>query len=241
MKTKTIFSRLIYTLLFAIVLSVNFGCAALLDAELNGRETIPFTANGLLDLNELNNRAEATEVKLELRDFYSKHLLGTSAGFGLNSTEGESETSFCFGGEYNYRISEDNYNHASYLGAFANYHTQNADERKLNTFRVGAQYTYFDRITKNSELDLTYGIKTHYEFGDLENFGNKEDITGYGASLTIGANYNVNECFSIGIVAPLASWSQQTFEYDGGELEQENTWIGLNKDNMVMGYARWRL
>lgn len=238
MKPKTIFSRIIFLFLFAFVLSANFGCAAIFDAHLKGKE-IPIDKNGKIDIEKLENMMD--ENQEQSINFYTKDYLGIAAGFGLNSTEGESETSICFGAEYNRRISKDNYNNASYLGAFAGYHTQSADDRKLNTLKTGLKYTYFDRITKNAELDLTYGIKGHYEFGSIENFGNKDDITGYGASLTLGANFNVSKNFSIGIEAPILSWSQRTFKYDGGEFEQQNTMLGINKNNIVMAYGRFHL
>ncbi|MCB0382080.1 MAG: hypothetical protein KDD05_01895 [Psychroserpens sp.] len=237
MKTKTLIVRLFITLLASLLISTNFGCAALMDAELNGQQYIPFTKEGLVDLNELAKLADKNQKLME-QQFYPYQFVAASAGFGLNSTEDRSETSFCFGGEYNYRISKDNYNGASYVGAFANHQISNADESKFNRTQFGLQYNYFDRVTKNAELDLTYGLKAHYEVGDIENFGFTEDFTGYGASLNIGANFNVNDNFAIGVSVPFLSYAQRTYKYDGGEVDVSNTWIGLNKDNMVMAYAR---
>ena len=239
MKTKTLITRLIYTLFLSFLISTNFGCAAILDAELNGLEPIPFTKEGLIDLNELAKRKERFEQNADNINFYPRNLAGVSAGFGLNSVEGESETSFCIGGEYSYRLSQDNYNRASYVNLFANYGSQSSDQIDQNTLSAGVGYTLFDRITSNAEVDLTYGVKAFYETGSYESFGFEEDITGYGAQLLIGANYNVNDNFAVGVTVPFLSYSQRTFEYDGGEVDVSNTWLGLNKDNMVMAYARF--
>jgi hypothetical protein len=174
----------------------------------------------------------------QIRNWYPKSFLEASGGFGLNSTEGESETSFCVGAGYNYRISDDNYNGASYVGAFANHQISSATEYKFNKTQIGLQYNYFDRVTKNGELDFTYGIKVNYETGDVENYGFTEDFTGYGASLIVGANFNINDNISVGATIPFLSHSQRTYKYDGGEIQTDNTWLGLNKDNMIMAYAR---
>lgn len=237
MKTPTLFTRLIYLILLSILISTNYGCKAMFDAELNGDQTIPFTKEGLLDLNKLSEWAEADQ-DIAIKDFYPNQFVAASAGFGLNSSEGESETSFCFGGEYNYRISEDNYNGASYVGAAVSHHISSADEYKFNRTSFGLQYNYFDRITKNAELDLTYGIKAQYEIGNIENFGFEEDFSGIGASLLIGASYNVNDKIAVGVTVPFFSFNQRTYEFEDNEREISNTWLGLNKDNMVMAYAR---
>lgn len=238
MKTTTYISRLFYILFLSFFISSNYSCASFMDAELNGEQSIPFTKEGLLDLNKLSEWALADKEQIAAQYYYPQQIVAASGGFGLNSTEGESETSFCVGGEYNYRISEDNYNGASYVGAFANHNISNADEYKFNRTQVGLQYTYFDRLTQNAEVDLTYGLKAHYELGSIENFGFEEDVTGFGAALTIGANYNISDKFAIGVTIPFLSYSQRTFEFEGGEVDISNTWLGLNKDNMVMAYAR---
>lgn len=241
MKTKTIITKFICFILLLGLISTNYGCAAFFDAELNGQQSIPFTKEGLIDLNKLSEMAEDELSLSDLRYNYAPQFVAASAGFGLNSTEGESETSICVGGEYNYRVSQDNYNGASYVGAFANYHNRSADEFKSNRTQFGLQYTYFDRLTKNAEVDLTYGIKAHYEIGSIENFGFKEDLTGYGASLLVGANYNISDKIAVGVTVPFFNYSEQTYEYEDNETDISNTWFGLNKDNMVMAYARFGL
>ena len=193
MKKPTFIKRLIYALLFSVLISTNFGCKSMFNAELNGDQSIPFTKEGLLDLNKISEWID-TDLEPEYVAYrFPEHLLEGSAGFGLNSTEGESETSFCIGAGYNYRLSDDNYNRASYIGATASHHIGNADQYKLNRTQVGLQYNYYDRVTKNAELDLTYGIKASYETGSIENFGFTEDFTGITGSLLVGASFNLNE------------------------------------------------
>ncbi|MBR9915141.1 MAG: hypothetical protein GYB32_10010 [Algicola sp.] len=239
MKTINILRKAIYLLTSVLLISLNSSCAAIFDAELNGNQSIPFTQEGLLDLKAISDRLDQVQNnQLGIR-YYPNQFIDASAGFGLNAIEGQSETSFCFGAGYNYRLSEDNYNHASYVGVHGEYLSQSADQSDLSLFRVGANYTYFDRITKNGEVDLTYGIKGYYESGNQEFSGFKEAITGYGANLVIGANYNVSDNISIGVEVPFLSWSQRTFEFDGGDFEQQSTWLGLNKNNMVMATARF--
>ncbi|MBO6605332.1 hypothetical protein [Psychroserpens sp.] len=224
MKTKTLFSRLVYLAIISIVINTSYSCAAFFDADIES----PLLKDNvrIQDYYEPNS--------------YSKNIFGASAGVGFNSFDGESTTSICPGIEYLFRVSEDREEGAAYLGATATYHYESADEFKLNSFRVGPKFTYFDRLTRDGVVDLTYGLKAHYEFGNIENFGNKEDVTGYGLTASIGANFNVNERLSIGVEAPFASWGEQTFEFSGGDITRDNTWIGLNKDNVAMGYVRWR-
>ncbi len=236
MKTKLLFTKLICFLLLAGVISTNYSCAALFDAHLNGNQTIPLTSEGLIDLNELARMADEFDDDPPLG--YPNFYVGASGGFGLSSVEGESTTSYCLGAEYNHRVYENNYNSAGYVGGFANYHAESADERDLSLITAGVKYTHFDRITANGEVDLTYGIKAFYETGSSENFGFEEDITGYGAALTIGANYKVSEKFSIGVELPFLTYRQRTYEFEDQEIDESATWLGLNKGNVAMGYAR---
>ena len=46
---------------------------------------------------------------------------------------------------------------------------------------------------------------------------------------------------AIGVTVPVLSHSERTYKYSGGEVDQSNTWLGINKDNMVMAYARFGL
>lgn len=223
MKTQTILSKLIHVVLILAFLTMAFSCKSFFDADIDPPRLV------LDDLPE-------KEPEIE----FPKGILGTSAGFGWNSSEDISETAFCFGAEYQFRLSNNNNKGAGYLGGFANYHTEKADDYSLNSLKLGPKYTYYDRLTRNGEVDLTYSLKGHYETGSVENFGNKDDITGYGASASIGVNFNLSSKFSIGVETPVISYWDQTLKYDGGEVNRNQTSIAFNKNNPVMGYARWR-
>jgi len=230
MKAKTISTNALYLIAVTLLLFSNFGCAAFFDAAIDAGISPP-----RLEVDDNGDLTKGTNS-----EFYSRQIAGVSAGIGYNAFNDNNTTSLCAGAEYLYRISEDNYDGASYLGASATYHYESADEFKFNSVRLAPKFTYFDRLTKNGEVDVTYGIKAHYEFGSVENFGNKDDLTGYGVEAIIGANFNVNKNFSLGFEVPFASWSERTLKFDGGEIKQDNSWVGLNKDNMVMAYGRFR-
>ena len=243
MKTTKILKAL-YVLAFAILLSTNFSCA-LFDAELGSRP-LPTNADGSMDFDKIEdiiiddfwngNRGNPENIT-----FYAPRFVDVAAGLGLHSTDGDTETTYCIGAGYNHRISKDNYNGASYIRGFATQHWQNADDRESSITRVGVGYTYFDRINKVGDLDLTYGLDVNYGFGTVENFGTDEDFSEIAATLKIGANYEVSDRLDIGVTVPFASWAEQTFEAGGVEFKQDHTWFGLNKDNMIMAYGRIKL
>lgn len=240
MKTIKIYLKTVLcALVFLILLSTNLGCAAFFDAEL-GTKPIPIKDDGTPDFDKIEDMI-LEDFRKNNQNFYPQNFLEFSGGLGLNSVEDQSETSYCIGAGYNYRISEDNYNRASYIKGFATQHWQDSDNLKSSITRVGAGYTLFDRIDKLGQLDLTYGVDINYGFGTFENFNVDEDYTELAASLKIGANYQVTDKFSVGITAPVFSWTKQTFEANGFEFEQENTWVGLNKNNLVMAYGRINL
>lgn len=232
-------------MLLLSVLTMNYSCAALFDAELGGGQDLPLTKEGLLDLEEMSKRLDKMNELYEngVVGTYPKSYIGAAAGLGLNSIEGESTTSYCFGGEYNHRVYENNNNSAGYVGAFAQYHAETADESDLNLFKGGIKYTHFDRITANGEVDLTYGINAFYETGSSESFGFKDDITGYGASLTLGANFKISDKLAFGVEVPFLTHRQRTFESESSdqEFDQSATWFGLNKGNVAMASLRINL
>nr|WP_321233911.1 hypothetical protein [uncultured Psychroserpens sp.] len=237
MKTTTIL-RALYVLVFVMLLSTNFSCAGFLNAELDG--DIPMK-DGFPDFEKIEENAVKEFNKQFYEQYYPQDFIEVSGGLGLDSTEGDSETSFCIGAGYNYRISEDNFNNATFVRGFATHHSQSADERKFNVTRVGAGITYFDRASRNGKLDLTYGLNGSYGFGTSENFGSKDDLTEYRFELDLGINYEISKGLDIGATITTASWAEQTFESGGNEFTQQHTWIGLNKDNMIMAYARIKL
>ncbi len=174
---------------------------------------------------------------------WANNTLGGSAGFGWNDNDGNSDTAFCFGAEFLTRIIGDrqNPNGAGYLGAFATYHSVSSDSFDESVFRVGPKLTYFDRITAFNEVQLLYGINAFYETGNRDFSGFEEDITGYGASLYTGVNVRLCSRASIGVEIPVVSYLSRTLEAGGNEFDQDNIWLGVNKDNAVSATLRWHL
>lgn len=245
MKTKAIISKLIYTLFIAFLLSANYGCAMFMDAEL-GDKPLPVKEDGSPDFEKIEDMI-VEDFRKNNKDlfpqtsYYSPSFIEVSGGLGLDSREDDSETSYCIGAGYNHRISKDNFNRAIYARGFATQHWQNSDNLESSVTRVGAGITYFDRANKTGELDFTYGLDFNLGFGTFENFSVKEDYSELAASLKIGANYEISDGFDIGATITVASWAQQTFEAGGVEFKQDHTWVGLNKDNMIMAYGRIKL
>lgn len=239
MKAIKVLSKTLSAIAFLILMGTNFGCAAFFDAEL-GSKPIPVKEDGTPDFEKIEDMV-LEDFRKNNQNFYPQNFLEFSGGLGLDSTEDDNETSYCIGAGYNYRISEDNYNRASYLRGFATQHWKNSDNIESSITRVGAGYTLFDRIDKLGQLDLTYGLDVSYGFGTFENFNVDEDYTELAASFKIGANYQVTDRFAVGITAPVFSWAQQKFKANGFEFEQDRTWVGLNKDNLVMAYGRINL
>ncbi len=240
MKTKTLL-RVVYALVCIILLSLNFGCAALFDAEF-GTKPIPVKPDGTPDFDRIEEMI-LEDYRRSINDlaFYPSGFVEVDGGVGLNFANNNDETSYCIGAGYNHRISRDNYNGASYLRAFGSQSWQNNDNRKSGITRVGVGYNYFDRINKTGSLDLTYGLDVNYGFGTVENFNVKEDYSEIAATLKIGANYEINDKLDVGISVPIASWVQETFEAGGTKFKDDQTWIGLNKGNMVSATVRWNL
>ncbi|WP_298893692.1 hypothetical protein [uncultured Psychroserpens sp.] len=174
---------------------------------------------------------------------WANSTIGGSAGFGWNDNDGNSETSFCVGAEYLHRISRDkrNPNGAGYVGAYVNYHNSSADNFDESLLRVGAKYTYFDRITAFNEVQLTYGAGAYYDTGSLDFSGFDEDVTGYGASLYFGANFRLCDKASIGVEVPVISFVSRTFESNGNEVTRDNISAMINKNNPAMFTFRYHL
>lgn len=174
---------------------------------------------------------------------WANSTIGGSAGFGWNDNDGDSETSFCLGAEYLYRITGDrqNPNGAGYIGAFANYHNASGDSFDENYLRAGLKYSYFDRLTALNEVQLIYGANAYYETGKRDFSGFEDDISGYGATLYTGLNVRLCDRASLGVEVPVVSYLSRTFESGGSEFEQDNIWLGINKDNSVMATLRYCL
>jgi hypothetical protein len=237
MKTTKIL-RALYVLIFAILLSINFSCAGFLNAELDG--DIPMK-DGFPDMEKIQEKAIEDFKKNLNGPYYTQNFLEASAGLGYDSTEDDSEFSYCLGVGYNYRISEDNFNKASFVNGSVTHHASSADDRDFNLTRFGVGFTQFDNVSYNGKLDFTYGLDASYGIGSRENFGFKDDLTEIRFGLDFGINYSVSPNLDLGLTVPVATWSEQTFESGDFEIKQEHTWVGLNKNNMVMAYARIKL
>ena len=187
-------------------------------------------------LKEIEGISSSEEASNEAN--WSKHVLGGNLGFGVDSFGDLKTTSLDFGAEYLISLFLNEDEGAGYIGATANYQTVSSDNFDENIFRIGPKLSYFDKVTKSNEVQLVYGVSAYYETGNREFSGSKDDISGYGAYAFIGANFNVNNKFSIGVEAPVFSWSNRTFSSGSGEFEVDNTFLGINKNNILMAYLR---
>ena len=174
---------------------------------------------------------------------WAKSSIGASAGVGWGDVEGNSETSYCVGAEYLYKISgaDQNPKGAGYATAFANYHKLNAENFNESSFRAGLGYTHFNRLTTLNEVQLTYGVKGFYETGAQDFSGFEDDLTGFGIYLFTGVNVRICSSASLGLEVPVASYLSRTFKSDGNEFDQDQIWVGVNKDNNVAATFRWIL
>jgi hypothetical protein len=176
-----------------------------------------------------------------IQDLFAKQTIGISAGFGFKSRDDvEDRTTICFGGEYLRKIN-DREDCGAYLGGFASYHTSSQDEFKKNVFKVGPKFEYHHPITQSGEAQLVGGLKGFYKTGSEEDFGFKQDLTGYGASLYSGFNIRLSSKWDLGVEFPIVSYSSTKFEFNGNESTQNSTTIALNKRNPLMLYGRIRL
>ncbi|MEY8849505.1 hypothetical protein AB9K26_11850 [Psychroserpens sp. XS_ASV72] len=188
---------------------------------------------------------DGREYKLELppedkpsKNSWAPFVGGGSLGYGNNSVEGESTSSFCAGGEFMYNFLGNDQG-GLYGGAFGNYMTTSSDGFDESLFRVGLRARYFDHIIPSQRLQLSYGADIFAESGEREFSMAKDDISGFGASAKLGLNLNLPDNFSIGVEAPVFTYLNRKYEYNGGEIEQSSTWFGINKDNVVMAYLRF--
>ena len=213
-------------------------------------------AQGLYNLATLDEEEGAKPLKwtagISYDDIYddldkgvewADNSISGSVGVGWGDVEGNSETSFCVGAEYLYKINgaDQNPKGAGYLSAFANYHTLSAENFDESTLRAGVGYTHFNRLTAFNEVQLTYGAKGFYETGSQDFSGFEDDITGFGIYLFTGINIRLCDRASLGFEIPVVSYLSRTFESDGNEFDQDQIWAGVNKDNSVSAAFRWIL
>ncbi|WP_353777180.1 hypothetical protein [Winogradskyella sp. 3972H.M.0a.05] len=201
-------------------------------------ESFPLTWSAGVDFG-YDDAYDALDAGVGWSDF----TVGGSAGFGWSDIDGNSATSYCLGVEGLAKIiGEDrNPNGAGYVGAFANYHAGNSDSFDENLFRVGAKFSYFDRISAFNETQLIYGLKAFYETGSREFSSVEDDISGFGLTVYTGINFRLCNTASVGVEVPVISYLNRTFESGGNEIEIDNTSIAINKNNPAMAYVRWNL
>jgi len=216
MKTNTLFSKPLTYVMLAIIIT-SFSCAPLHRSNLTVSP----------------NSGDSPDSQ------WSQFYAGTSAGYGSTSVEGESTSSFCVGAEimYNFLSSDEG---ALYGGVFGGYHSTSSDFVDESHLKVGVRGRYFDNIIPSRRLQAVYGVDGYIISGKREFSMSEDDISGTGASAVVGLNWDFPESnFSLGFEAPVFNYLNQTFEYDGGEIDQSTTSFGLNKNNIVMAYLRF--
>ena len=184
------------------------------------------------DDNQFNNGVE-----------WSDFTVGGGAGFGLSDVNGNSTTSFRAGAEFLAKIlgEDQNPNGAGYLGAYGAYTNINSDAVNENTSQFGLKFSYFDRITAFNEVQLIYGAKAFLENGSVEFSESTEDLSGFGICGYTGANFKINNVWSIGVEVPLLTYRSTTFEANGSEFESD-TFSGLiNLNNPITATARFNI
>ncbi len=159
---------------------------------------------------------------------------GVAAGFGWNSNDSVDLTNYCVGGEALFNVFRNGNELAGYLGGAATYHGGSSDNFDESLLRIGPKFSVFDQITNSHEVQLNYGLGAFYETGSFESFGNKDDVTGIGGYLFTGANFNINDKWSLGLEVPIVTHTSRTFKFNGGETKQDQTSIAINKNNPAM-------
>ena len=225
---KTIISK-IYSLFAVLIFMSTFSCGVFFNAEIDPPK---------LDL-EMGNQSPDSNDNYGLYEF-PENVLNAQIGYGYTSVESNSTSEICLGAGYQLKVAENsNLRAAGYVGFSASHHIGKSDNLDTNITKLGVGYNYYDGITKYNEVQIVYGLKAEYEFGNLENFGNKDDVSGYLASAYLGANFNINEDMSFGVGTSIFSWGERTFKSNGNEFKQSTTAFAFNKKNATMAYLRF--
>ena len=169
---------------------------------------------------------------------WEQFYVGGSAGYGSNSSDDFTVSSFCFGAELMYNLFDSD-DGAFYAGIFGNYYSSSADNFDESLFRGGLRARYFDHIIPSRRLQAVYGVDLFAGSGKREFSMAEDDVSVTGGSAVVGLNLNFENDLSIGFEAPVFNYWNQTFKYDGGEVDVSNTSFGINKDNIIMAYLRF--
>ncbi|WP_323787490.1 hypothetical protein [Psychroserpens sp.] len=215
MKTKTFFSNPLTYIMLAII-ATSFSCAPI------HRSNLTVTPSSI------------DSVEDEWEQFYA----GGSAGYGSNTSEDFTTSSFCFGAELMYNFFGDD-NGALYGGIFGNYNSSSSDNVDESLIRGGLRGRYFDHVIPSKRLQAVYGIDLYAGSGQREFSMAKDDVTVTGGSAVVGLNLNFENNLSLGLEAPVFNLWNETYKYDGGEIDVSNTSFGLNKNNIIMAYLRF--
>ena len=114
--------------------------------------------------------------------------------------------------------------------------SDNVDESLI---RGGIRGRYFDHVLPSKRLQAVYGIDLYAGSGQREFSMAKDDVTVTGGSAVVGLNLNFENNLSLGLEAPVFNLWNETYKYDGGEIDVSNTSFGLNKNNIIMAYLRF--
>ncbi|WP_456441779.1 hypothetical protein [Psychroserpens sp.] len=218
MKTKTILSKPLTYIMLAIIVTC-FSCGSI-------------HKSNLIVAPDSGNSSE---------DDWSQFFVGSSAGYGSTSVEGESASSFCVGAEIMYNLFDSNEG-ALYGGLYGSYHSTSSDNVDESHFKGGVRGRYFDHIIPSKRLQAVYGVDAFAITGKREFSMSEDDLSGIGASAVVGLNLDFPKSnFSLGLEAPVFNYWNQTFKFDGGEQDVSTTSFGINKNNIVMAYLRFGL
>ncbi|WP_299223483.1 outer membrane beta-barrel protein [uncultured Psychroserpens sp.] len=210
MKTKTIFSKPL-TYIMLTIIATCFSCA--------------------VPLHRSNMTVSPPGDGASLGD-WAQFSAGASLGYGSDSSDDDTVSAFCAGAEFMYNIIGGDEG-ALYGGLYGSYHTTSADDWDESIIRGGVRARYYDHILPSRRLQAVYGVDIFTETGDREIGMFKDDITGFGGSAVVGLNYNFNENLSLRVDAPVFTTLSRTLEFEGGEVDVDKTWFGINKDNVV--------
>ena len=169
---------------------------------------------------------------------WEQFYVGGSAGYGSNSSDDFTVSSFCLGAELMYNLFDSD-DGAFYAGIFGNYYSSSADNYDESLLRGGLRARYFDHIIPSRRLQAVYGVDLFAGSGKREFSMAEDDVSVTGGSAVVGLNLNFENDLSIGFEAPVFNYWNQTFKYDGGEVDVSNTSFGINKDNIIMAYLRF--
>ncbi len=171
---------------------------------------------------------------------YPKAQLGASLGGSLGSDD---QSAFCIGGDYFHRVSGEDRNVGSYLGATALYDFNSfGDDSKFRILNLGLKYEARVPISRKREAQWVIGGRGSYDFGKDEFNNFEQDIRGYTLGIYSGLNLSLTDRINLGIAFPLVSYNDYTFEDEfGDEFDDTNTEIFMNKHNPAMLYVRFNL